>query len=657
MSDLSADAKSPVRLGRSLPIERPPFRYLNAYAFDPSLSLQLENVSINRVTMKVPWEHDPATGRDLLEPGPVGEYLEVVDVDPPSGCFYAPVDLNNSYLLARDGLQPSEGNPQFHQQMVYAVAMTTIRSFEQALGRPALWSPHGDQYVPRLRIYPHALREANAYYSPDKKALLFGYFPAPTSDVRFHLPSGMVFCALSHDVVAHETTHALLDGMHQRFIDPSNVDVLAFHEAFADICALFQHFSLPEVLCQQIARTRGDLGTDSLLGQLAQEFGAATGLHGALRNALGAYNDQTGRWARATPDPQSIQSVTEPHARGSLLVAAVFEAFLSIYRTRTVDLLRIATGGTGVLPQGELHPDLVNRLADQAAKSAKHVLNMCIRALDYCPPVDPTFGDYLRALLTADYDLVRDDDLGYRVAFIEAFRRYGIYPLDVRSLAVDSLLWRRPVKQDFSPQVLPMLQKMRRLAERQGYTTERERLYEQQRAACAFLHDEIFMQITPGMVEGLGLDVTRLVHDGKPVIEVHSVRPAHRVGPDGQTLNDVVIEVTQRRPAYYDANVQAQVDASLGDPAGGLSAAPPPEDFWFRGGTTLLVDLDTGAVRYAIYKNTWSDARLARQRAFRGGQTDTSLRAMYFGSLEEGTREPFAFLHRMGNMKERHHER
>ena len=33
----------------------------------------------------------------------------------------------------------------------------------------------------RLRIYPHALREANAYYSPEKKALLFGYFPAPVA--------------------------------------------------------------------------------------------------------------------------------------------------------------------------------------------------------------------------------------------------------------------------------------------------------------------------------------------------------------------------------------------------------------------------------------------------------------------------------------------
>jgi hypothetical protein len=91
-----------------LPIDRPPFRRLNAYAFDPSLSIQLENVALNRVVLQVPWEVDPDSKRDMLQPGPVGEYLAVVDIDPPSQCFYAPVDLNNPYLLARDGLPPAE---------------------------------------------------------------------------------------------------------------------------------------------------------------------------------------------------------------------------------------------------------------------------------------------------------------------------------------------------------------------------------------------------------------------------------------------------------------------------------------------------------------------------------------------------------------------
>lgn len=80
----------------------------------------------------MPWED--------LRPGPVGEYVEVVDYDPPSRCFYAPVDLNHPAILAQNGLSPSEGNPQFHQQLVYAVAMTTIDRFERALGRKAFWA-------------------------------------------------------------------------------------------------------------------------------------------------------------------------------------------------------------------------------------------------------------------------------------------------------------------------------------------------------------------------------------------------------------------------------------------------------------------------------------------------------------------------------------
>ncbi len=641
------------RSSHTIPVEHPPFRRLRVYAFDPSLSTSLENAVINVVTMHIRWEVDPETQEDVLRTGPVGEYLEVVDFDPASDCFYAPVDLNQPYLLAQDGLSPSEGNPQFHQQMVYAVAMTTIRNFEYALGRLAFWAPHyfdesdaqGEQggqaarkvnetYVQRLRIYPHALREANAYYSPQKKALLLGYFPATSSDPRYHLPGGIVFTCLSHDVIAHETTHALLDGMHRRYQEASNPDVLAFHEAFADIVALFQHFSLPEVLRHQIAKTRGDLGSENLLAQLAQEFGQAIGSHGALRDALGGY-DENGVWHRMTPDPVQIRQVFEPHARGSLLVAAIFDTFVSIYQSRVADLLRIATSGTGILPVGAVHPDLVNRLANEAAKSAQHILNMCIRALDYCPPVDLTFGDYLRALITADYDLVRDDVLGYRIAVVEAFRQHGIYPHDVRSLSIDSLRWLEPTDPDFHPRTLPMVQKLRGMIQEWDLTGNRERVYKVFRQARAELHD--WLQNTAQEFQGLfGLDLSK----PNATFEVHSLRPARRVGPDGQLLVELVIELTQQKSGYFDPDMQDQVDHK------GMNS-PPPADFIFRGGCTLLVDPITARVRYCITKNILSDGRLARQRSYTMGDTDNSLRAVYFGSVnQQGLKEPFAFLHR-----------
>src|SRR5439155_25062219 len=143
----------------------------------------------------------------------------------------------------------------------------------------------------------------------------------------------------------------------------------------------------------------------------------------ALRSAIGEINPATHVWEPATPARSDYQNATEPHDRGAVLVAAVFDAFLEIYRARGADLIRLATGGTGVLPPGDIPVDLVRRLAKEASKTASHVLNICIRTLDYCPPVDITFGDNLRALITADRDLVPTDPMGYRVAFIQAFRR------------------------------------------------------------------------------------------------------------------------------------------------------------------------------------------------------------------------------------------
>jgi hypothetical protein len=72
---------------------------------------------------KLPWEQ--------LDPGPVGECLEVVDYDPVGKRFYEPVDLNQPYILAQDGLAPSEGTPQFHQHRVYEAVRRTCAAPNQ----------------------------------------------------------------------------------------------------------------------------------------------------------------------------------------------------------------------------------------------------------------------------------------------------------------------------------------------------------------------------------------------------------------------------------------------------------------------------------------------------------------------------------------------
>jgi hypothetical protein len=655
----TANAATPVAAGDSTAATtsrpRPPLRCLRGYAFDPELSARLETGRMNEVVFRVPWE-------DLVAPGPIGGQVEVIDHDPASGCFYPPVDLDDPLWLAQDGLPPSEGDPRFHQQFAYAVVMTTIRNFERALGRPALWAPRKgrdgrrDAFVERLRVYPHALREANAYYSPEKCALLFGYFPATPSDPAAQLPGGTVFTCLSHDIVAHETAHALLDGMHRRFVENTHPDGLAFHEAFADIVALFQHFSFPEVLRHQIVRTRGDLASQSLLGQLAQQFGVAVGRRGALRDAIGEVDPGTGEWRPRGPDPDDYARILEPHARGALLVAAVFEAFLAIYRSRVADLFRIAGNGAGVPASGALHPDLVERLSAEAAKTARHVLTICVRALDYCPPVDVTFGEYLRAMITADAEMVPSDDRGYRLAFIEAFRRRGLYPRDVRSMSVESLRWQPFADRDSTAAPFASL-----LARLRGFLDDvsrsrvtRPQLFAASQRTRAALHTMIrgLPEDVLGLIEratGLVLRpgsvrVDRVGPDGRrrretldialdggwPRFEVHALWPARRANPDRDIRSEVVLSITQWRWAPLD-------------PA---RPVRPGNRFPFRGGCTIVADVDTLELRYVVRKRINSFDREARQRRFLTGEAGASLRAAYFGvPFLDQEPEPFAVLH------------
>lgn len=608
----------------------PPSRRLRVYALDPSVAKSLDSVSVNATVLEIPWEEG-------LKPGPVGEYIEVVDVDPASNRIYDPVDLNEPKLLAQDGWPPSEGNPQFHQQMVYAVAMTTIGHFEAALGRRALWAPrrgtaigkdgkeHPETYeVQRLRIYPHALRTDNAYYSPDKVALLFGYFRADSRLQDATAPGSMVFACLSADIVAHEMSHALLDGLHRRLQEASNPDVPAFHEAFADIVAVFEHFAIPELVRFQIARAGGHLSGARLLGGLAQQFGEGTQRGGPLRDYL---SDEVRKLDYTT--------TTEVHARGSILVSAVFDAFLKIFDRKTADLVRLATSGTGILPKGALHPDLVNRLTDEACRTARQVLRMCIRALDYCPAVDITFGEYLRALITADMDIAPADPLSYRVAFMEAFRIRNILPRGVRTVSEETLAWAtlEETKPRWLDKILVGLDLGwdRALSRSDVFTlNERNRWKVWSSLKTLFAAE-------PDLLAQFGLlaDVPRYRDDGtvhhkaapgETTFEVFNVRSARRVALDGSFRVDVIMTIQQRQRKPVDP------------------ATPDGAWFWFRGGATLIIDPREGhrEVRYSIIKSSGSVDRLNRQRQTVSGEAMSPLRALYFGM--DGS-EPFAILH------------
>ncbi|MGE0680430.1 MAG: peptidase M4 [Candidatus Binatia bacterium] len=576
--------------------DEPLLRPLKIFTLDPAIS-QLDGAV---AVVNVPYEP--------LDPGPVGRVFEVDNSDGQHHISYRRVHLDDPNVSLAHGREPSPSDPQFHQQMVYAVSSLVYAAFRSALGRHIAWGFNlngTDKLAVRLRLRPHANNERNAYYDKECGEICFGYFRADAQAVGRNLPGGFVFTCLSHDIIAHEVTHALLDGLRTQLDFPSGPDALAFHEAFADLVAIFQHFSYEQVLRTAIRRSGGRLEESDLLTALAGQFGHTTGSGRPLRSAVDITDDVLGR--------SLYEKESEPHARGSILVSSVFEAFTTIFKRKVERYIRLATNGSGVLPAGELSPDLREILADEASKLARQFLTICIRAIDYCPPIDLEFGEFLRAVITADADLVPHDEWGYREAWVDAFRRRRIYPQGVFNLSEHALRWQPP--EQYMPEI-PELS----FAQLQfdGDPGRPAGVAELRRQACA-----LGRQITrPENLEAFGL-----AHPGHPRLGgdqvdlpcLQSIRSSRRIGPDGQVLFDLVAEVTQRRVVR---------DRKSG------------EEFEYYGGATLILG-PKGEIRYGIVKNVLNEERLNRQRDFmqRAGRR--------FWREENGKKTPVAQLFRL----------
>lgn len=577
------------RQARTQPTRRvpgaPSVRPLRIFSLDPSVSYRLGGVA----TVSVPYEQ--------LAPGPVGRLFEVQGAPVPHEFAAAQLDLEAPALLMTSGLSPSPANNQFHAQMVYAVCSLTYTAFRRALGRDLAWAcePSDGAEWTRLRVRPFGMRDRNAYYDRDEGGLSFGYFRAESEPAGHTVPKGWVFTALSHDVVAHETTHALLDALRSEFSSPMNPDVLGFHEGFSDLIALLQHFSFPEVVAAGLRDARGSLGQSSLLTGLAREFGYATSQHGSvrpLRSAVDAEHIDTfdsdtlaAAGDGAKGGPLAYAPDMEPHLMGTVLVSAVFEAFATVFRRKSERYFRVAgidPRQVGTVPMSE---DLVQLLAGEASDIAGHFLDICIRAIDYCPPVDMDLAEYLRALITADCDVVADDKWSYRESLMRSFQRRRIFPSGVNFMSEDAVRWDAPSTALCIPELA--FGKLHFNGDPSHAASEKE-LLRQANILGRFVTDPVNAQVLHLAAPGAKLP-KNVTYAAPPIVQ--SVRTTRRVASDGSVLFDLVAEVTQSCT---------------------VTVGTEPMDF--MGGCTLILD-PFGNVRYVVYKKVDSTDRQKRQFA------------------------------------------
>jgi hypothetical protein len=519
-------------------------REFTIFGQDPAL--RTRGGKIVRARIAVPAER--------LDPGPRGYRVSVVDYDGTQDVLYEPADLDrpagagDRYARADDDRLLQD--PGFHAQNVYALVMQSLARFEAALGRHVSWSfPYGHQ----LQVAPHAFREANAYYTEQDQGLLFGYFPGR----RQHT----IFTCLSHDVVVHETSHALLDSLRDRYTDPSVPDQAAFHEGFADIVALLSVFSVGTVvealIVQSIpprstARQRVDeawLRRSALFG-LADEMGQELQLNRgqALRRSLDI---------APTADLLQRAEFQPPHRRGEILVAATLTAFVRTWARRLEEL------GADTIRGAD--PRAIYRIAEEGAAGASYLLTLAIRALDYTPPIDLLFGDFLSAMLTADAEISpQERRFKYREALLRSFGTYGIAPT---SDAGAEGLWQ-------PPHADPHIQDKRPL------------VYDR-------IHFESLRQEPDEVFRFLWENRTTLGLYPGTYTRVMSVRPCVRVAPDGFVLRETVAEWEQ----MMDVRARELTRLGLRAPRG-MSPGTPIR---LHGGGTLIFD-EFGKLKFNVHK-------------------------------------------------------
>lgn len=561
-----------------------PTRKLTILALDPSVRVGGEPLTTQ---IEIP--------NEFLQAGPRGYRAQVIDFDSATNRLLeaAPIPLaaNREDGPPEDPFEktkPSEliGDPAFHAFMVYGVAMKTLSRFEYALGRRVGWSFGG----PLLQIAPHAFTEANAFYDPEAQGLFFGYFPDPATKAR-------VYSCLSHEVVAHETTHALLDGLRERYMDPSSPQQAGFHEGFSDIVALLSTLSAPEVVRRaidlglpvgdqpdRIRRSALDLKTlrESAVMGLAQEMGGAlSGIHGqALRRSV-SLEPKTGYLAQ--------EEYEEAHQCGEVLVAAAMNAYLDVWVNRLK-----ALGDSEYVDR--------DRVVEEGAELADRLLTMCIRAIDYCPPTDLQFGDFASAVLTADWELnPLDSKYRLRERLLASFRAYGIEPSSKRTGGQEGAWEAPPEPKDYDHRIRYDRTHF------ESMKTDYEELFRflwENRLAFK-LNQQAFTKVL-------------------------SVRPCVRTGRDGFVLRETVVEYHQR------LEVEARELAELGvkKPDG----MPDQTKVTLFGGNALVFD-EYGLVKYNIGNSILNTERQSERLSY-------LWRAGYF---RKGSKklQAFARLHRM----------
>jgi hypothetical protein len=318
--------------------------------------------------------------------GPITPRVGVIDLNPDNeqlepGAIYEPP--NGKRKLGRYDVNKEDvTSSNFMQASVFATVYRTIYLYEQkqTLGRKITWAFGG----PQLLVVPRAGWLANAYYERSSRSLQFFSFLAANDGGD----DKVVHTSLSRDIVAHETAHAVIDGIDPDLYDALDPQALALHEGIADLTAMLMAFSSGKLRQAILKETGGSIENSTAFSSIGEQFGRALDRSGNATSLRDLKNTKV--LDPNEPEPE-IHELSE-------VISGVLYGFMCVLHAQFKKSLAQKWGVDEFKASG-------GALAVAGQQFGRTVL----RGLDYLPPGEVTFADFGRAILAADQASFPDD--------------------------------------------------------------------------------------------------------------------------------------------------------------------------------------------------------------------------------------------------------
>ena len=372
---------------------------VDVYLQDPLVAEHARQAADDHVSKRAEW--NPLSTIDIqcepdLTRGPTSARIAVVDYDADTNMLRDPAEWDDEerhfFTMVNGKKVPltkeQHDLSQFHQVNVWAIVQSILNMYEDntILGRSAPWAFEGN----RIILVPHAGDMQNAFYDRNSKAIQFYYF---------HSDGKLVLTCLSHDIIAHETGHAILDGLRPFYLEDTSIQTAAFHEFTADLTAILTALLNNELRFEAARESQGDLEHDQIISGLAEEFGYYS------------YGRPYLRTAQDKRTMTEVQNNPSPYDWSQVLSGTMFDILKEMLAIRKTKAL--VSGKQPTISQA--FSFVSNRFR-----------RVAFQPLDYLPPVDVQFSDYARAVLRADEIVEPADEDGYREAMIKVFQTRGI---------------------------------------------------------------------------------------------------------------------------------------------------------------------------------------------------------------------------------------